>query len=89
MTTTKNKPSKPDLTLRDGGIKADLWVNAGEKRATHSVRISRTWRDEQGVYHDSDRFSGSELLRVALLATRAYEHLATLKRADDHAEGGS
>lgn len=80
-TTTSNK--KPAATVRDGSLKATIWQNEGEKGAYFSVQITRTWKDEQGTYHDSDRFGRNELLRVAHLATRAYDELAKL-----HAQTG-
>lgn len=80
MTTSNAKPAS---TIRDGAIKATIWRNQGEKGDFHSVRITRTWKDEQGNYHDSDRFTGAELLRVAHVATKAYEQLASLRQSED------
>lgn len=80
MTTTSNKPT---ATIRDGAIKATIWRNKGEKGDFHSVRFTRTWKDDQGSYHDSDSFTGAELLRVAHVATKAYEQLASLRQTPD------
>lgn len=80
MTTTTTKPA---ATIRDGAIKATIWRNKGEKGDFHSVRFTRTWKDEQGNYHDSDSFTGAELLRVAHIATKAYEQLASLRQTQD------
>lgn len=78
MTTNTTRPT---ATLRDGSIKATIWKNTGEKGDFFSVQLTRTWKDAQGAYHDSDSFTGTELLRVAHLATKAYDELATLRRA--------
>ncbi|MGD9693603.1 MAG: hypothetical protein AB7G17_07260 [Phycisphaerales bacterium] len=83
MTTTNAKPID---TIRDGSLKATIWKNAGEKGDYYSVRITRTWRDDQGNYHDSDSFSGSELLRVARLASMAYDRSAERRNGG---EGGA
>lgn len=80
MTTTTTKPA---ATIRDGSLKATVWRNKGEKGDFHSVRFTRTWRDDQGTFHDSDSFSGAELLRLAHLATKAYDQLASLRETSD------
>ena len=80
MTQQTNK--KPIETIRDGAIKASIWKNQGEKGPFYSVRITRTFTDDQGQYHDSDSFSGSELLRVARLAAKAYDRANELRSAD-------
>ncbi|MCZ6851295.1 MAG: hypothetical protein O7F17_06610 [Planctomycetota bacterium] len=33
-------------------------------------------KDDAGDYHDSDSFSGSDLLRISHLATRAYDAIS-------------
>lgn len=85
MTTTNHKPID---TIRDGSLKATLWKNTGEKGDYYSVRITRTWRDDQGNYHDSDSLSGSELLRVARLANIAYDEIVILRSNDRLADLG-
>jgi hypothetical protein len=79
MTTT----TKPVSTIRDGSLKATVWRNKGEKGDFHSVRFTRTWRDDQGTFHDSDSFSGTELLRLAHLAAKAYDQLASLRETSE------
>ena len=84
---TQKANSKPLATIRDGALKATIWKNEGEKGPFYSVRITRTYTDEQGNYHDSDSFSGSELLRVARLAGKAYDETAALRAHDN--DGGA
>lgn len=79
MTTTTNAPLE---TLRDGSLKATIWKNTGDNGAFYSVRLSRTWKDEQGQYHDSDSFSGSELLRIARLANLAYDAIRAYRSGE-------
>lgn len=79
--------NQPTDTLRDGSLKATIWKNEGEKGAFFSVNLSRTYKDDAGNYHDSDSFSGSELLRIAHLASRAYDRVAQLRQVA--AEGGA
>jgi len=81
--------NQPKDTLRDGLLRATIWKNEGEKGAFFSVNLSRSYQDDAGNYHDSDSFSGSELLRIAHLATRAYDRISELRQADrDAADNG-
>lgn len=79
MTTTTSKPIN---TFRDGSLKVTLWRNDRDNGEFYSIRLSRTWKDERGQYHDSDRFTGTELLRIARLANIAYDALLTLRSSD-------
>lgn len=53
---TQQTNSKPVETIRDGAIKASIWKNEGEKGPFYSVKITRTYTDDAGNYHDSDSF---------------------------------
>lgn len=89
--TQQPTTTKPAESIRDGSLKATIWKNppkeGTENGPFYSVQITRTWRDEQGTYHDSDRFSGTELLRVARLANLAYDaivaHRATTRQGSN------
>ena len=76
MTTQHNKPA---LTLTDGALKAAIWRNSSENSAFYSVTFSRSYRKSEGQYGDAHSFSGSELLRLANLADRAYAESHALR----------
>lgn len=84
MTTQKNKPID---TLRDGAVKATIWKNpGGEGRPDfYSVSLTRTWKDDKGDYHDSDSFTGTDLLIVSRLAGEAYTRVSELRQRDRRA----
>ncbi len=83
--------NSPIETIRDGSLKATIWKNLGEKGNFFTVNLSRSYKDEADTWHDSDSFSGSELLRIARLASRAYDRTNELRQADRAAleAGGS
>ncbi len=83
MTTTTNTPVD---TIRDGALKATIWENEGSKGAFYNVEFSRTYKDEQDQYQDSRSFSGSDLLRVAHLAGKAYDRISALRQSQDGPE---
>jgi len=70
--------NRPTETLRDGSLKATIWKNESEKGASFSVNLSRTYNCDAGYDH-IDSFSGTELLRPAHLATRAYDRVSELR----------
>jgi hypothetical protein len=79
MTKQTNKPA---LTIRDGSISATIWRNESEKGSFYSVTFGRTFKDAKGDFRTSDSFSGTQLLRLARLADRAYEQSAALREQD-------
>lgn len=76
--------NKPIDTIRDGALKATIWKNFGDNGNFYSVELSRTYRDENGDYHDSHSFSGSDLLKIARLSELAYSRVADLRDSDRH-----
>lgn len=82
------KTKRPVETLRDGAVKAAIWKNEGENGAFFNVTVARTYKDKDGDLHDSDSFSGTQLLRLARLAEKAYERTAELTRAARAANDG-
>jgi len=81
--------NKPIDTIRDGQLKATIWKNDGEKGPFYSVNFTRTYTDEAGNFHDSDSFSGTELLRIMQLSAKAYDRTRELRTADRTAAEGA
>lgn len=79
---SKKTKQRPVETLRDGAIKAAIWKNESEKGAFFSVTFARTYKDKDDDLQDTDSFSGSQLLRLARLADKAYERAAKLAQAE-------
>lgn len=81
---------KPVNTLRDGACKATIWANSSEKGVIHSVSLARTFKGADDQLHDSNSFSGSELLRIARLAEQAYDDIVGLRadNSEDLERGG-
>jgi hypothetical protein len=71
---------KPILTIRDGALKASIWANRTDEGKTfHSVTFGRTFTDGEGQAKTSSSFSGSDLLKIARLADKAYDRIAALR----------
>jgi hypothetical protein len=77
--STQTKP-RPVQTLRDGAIKAAIWRNESENGVFHGVTFSRTFKNGQGDLQDTSSYSGTQLLRLARLAEKAYDRAAKLTK---------
>src|SRR5690606_4598065 len=73
--------NKPTATLSDGRSKATIWKQNSDKGDFFRVTFSRSYKDEAGNWHDSDSFSGTELLRLAHLATKAFDQTNDLRQS--------
>ncbi len=72
----------PASTLRDGNLKATIWQNEGERGAYYSTTFSRTYKDENGEYRETQSFSSGDLLRVSELARQAHNQSNALRQRD-------
>ena len=79
MATNNNKPA---LTLRDGALKATIWRHVKEDSVRYSVTLARTYQDQGEQFGETNSFSGSELLKIARLAQKAYDAVGELKQKD-------
>ena len=86
MNTQKATTNQPLQTLRDGTLKATIWRNATEKGFHYSVQLNRIYEDKEGTLQNTDRFSGSELLRIARLAQIAYDEILIHRQEDKQEE---
>lgn len=74
--------SQPEDTLRDGNLKSTIWKNQGDKGAFFSVTLTRSYQDDADNWHETDSFSGTQLLRIAHLAGRAYDRVTELRQQE-------
>jgi hypothetical protein len=90
---SKSQTKTPPVeTLRDGAIKAAIWRNESENGVFFGVTFARTYKNGEGNLQDTDSYSGSQLLRLARLAEKAYDRAAKLTKEarakDEETEGG-
>lgn len=92
MTTTNQTTNKPVAELRDGGLKIAIFENPKKDGdgVRYSGKLTRSYVDQQGEWHETNYFSGSELLRAANLLIEAYNTERKLKAdAKTAADGGA
>ena len=78
---SKQTKTRPVETLRDGAMKAAIWKNDSQNGAFYNVTFTRTYKNDKDELHDTDSFSGSQLLQLARLADKAYGVTAKLTKA--------
>ncbi len=68
--------NKPVSELRDGSLKIAIFRNESKEDANkvrYSGKLTRSYKDASGNWHDTDYLSGTEFLRAARLFEKAYD----------------
>ena len=68
--------NKPVAEVRDGNLKIAIFRNEGKEegdRPWYSGKLTRSYRDASGDWHNTDYLSGSDYLRAARLMEKAYD----------------
>ncbi len=66
--------------VRDGNLCISIWLNPGSRGEFYTCTFSRSYQDSSGNYADASTFTGQDLLRLSLLAQRAYVRIAELRQ---------
>lgn len=82
MTEQPKNKLRPAETLRDGNVKATIWRNQSEKGIYYNTKFSRSYQDQEGKYHESEHFQGTDVLKIGRLAERAYDKEQELRQID-------
>ena len=79
MTDTNNKPAH---TVRFAGIKGTIWRNPGVdgKPPRYNAVYTRTYRTNDGKYHDTDSLSKIDSLKLGHLIPKV---IATIEQLED------
>jgi len=75
-----NNRDRPGDVLRDGALKAVIWRNQGAQGDYYTTRLSKTYTDRNGNFQDGQSFSKSDLPKLGILATKAYERIGDMQR---------
>ncbi len=78
--TTENK-AKPETQFRAGAISASVWNNEGTKKTGEtftfkSITLSRGYKDPEGNWKNTTSFRTTDIPRVSLVLSKAYEHVS-------------
>ncbi len=80
------KNAKPLQVFRSGTVSASVWRNETEKNGQivvrHSVSIRKQYKKDDGSYENTNQYFPDELMRLAMVAQKAFEFLC-LKGSGD------
>ena len=83
---SEQNKEKPIKDFRTGGIQASVWRNEVEKNGQtvvrHSVRIQKQFRKDDGDYQETDYYFRDDLLKLILVAQKAFEFIALSESKD-------
>lgn len=72
--TTQNQTNQPVDSLKIGLLEATIWKNQSEKGPSHSVTITRRYRDGE-EYKTSHSFGSADLATVGKLTDWAFDQI--------------
>ncbi len=67
--------NKPTVIKAGRGIRAKLWRNKNQNGEWYNITISRLYKDSDDQFQESESFSRDELLQVAFVAQKAFDHI--------------
>ena len=71
----KKQRNKPTRIKAGRGVVAKLWKNRNQNGEWFNITINRVYKDDDGEFQDSDSFSRDDLLQVAFVARKAFDHI--------------
>jgi hypothetical protein len=72
--------ARPVKSLRQGGVKVDVWCNAGQNGDMYNTTISNSYKDDAtGEWKDTKSFSSTDLAVVSQLSSQAFQAITELK----------
>lgn len=77
--------NQPVSEVRDGSLKIAIFRNEPKQegeRPRYSGKLTRSYRDASGDWHDTEYLSGTEFLRAARLMEKAYDSELSQKASD-------
>jgi|GEM_PF-1721006 len=84
--------AKPLKEFASASIRAVIWENEREKKGqkfiTHTVRVERTYKDQNDEWQSTNGFRQSDLPNVELVVRKAFEFL-TMREREPQAEANA
>lgn len=77
-----NDKQPPVVSLRLNGLKASVWQNETDNGVMFNTTFVRTYRDDDGEYHDTNTFGERHLPTLASLANMALTRINELRQAE-------
>jgi hypothetical protein len=72
----------PAIKFRDGTLQVTIWRNTGERGTYYTANPTRSYKQGDDTWKETDSLSQEDLLPMAELLREAYAWIKTQKRAD-------
>jgi len=77
-----NTMSKPAHKIRNGVLQVTIWRNSGEKGSWYSVTSSRSYKQGEETWKETDGLNSDDLLPMAKLLDLAHTWVMHQQQAD-------
>lgn len=74
--------SQPAHKIRDGVLQVTIWRNTGDKGNWYSVVSTRSYKQGDDSWKETDSFNADDCLAMAELLREAYAWIKMQRRAD-------
>lgn len=78
----QTKGNKPIFTYKAESVKGQQWRNVHEKSVSYNSTITRSYKDKEGNWKETNQFSGSQLLNLGKVAEKLFENELKEKAKD-------
>lgn len=71
---------RPDLVLKDFPVECAIWKREKDGNAWYSINVSKSYKDDDGVWQSTNYLNGRDLLAAAALLQDAHRRLVIEER---------
>lgn len=79
------RPSRPIHEIRHRNVRAAIWKNPVQNGVMYNVTVSRSYRDDNNEWHDTNSFPFNDLMNLAKALSDAHTFIAKLESEDREA----
>jgi len=73
------RPNRPIHEIRHRNVRATIWKNPVQNGVMYNVTVSRSYRDDNNEWHDTNSFPFNDLMNLAKALSDAHTFIAELE----------
>jgi len=73
------RPNRPIHEIRHRNVRATIWKNPVQNGVMYNVTVSRSYRDDNNEWHDTNSFPFNDLINLAKAPSDAQKFIAGLE----------
>jgi hypothetical protein len=83
-----SRPNRPVHEIRHRSVRATIWKNPTQNGVMYNVTVSRSYKDDNNEWHDTNSFPFQDLMNLAKALSDAHTFIAKLE-AEAREQAGS